>query len=415
MENKNLDTYKETLKWMFSKLPMYQRQGAAAYRSGLDKIKLLDLYLGHPHKNFKSIHIAGTNGKGSTSHIIASILQTAGYKTGLYTSPHLLDFKERIKVNGNEISPEEVMIFINSNKPYFEKENFTFFEMSVALAFWHFSKVNVDYAIIEVGLGGRLDATNIITPVLSIITNIGLDHTQFLGKTHQKIALEKAGIIKNGVPIIIGEKDIKTEKIFKDVSRKSKAPLYFAKKTTKYFASDLKGFYQKKNIQTVITALNQLPSFNLDNSIIKKGLNRVIENTGLMGRWQVIRNSPKVILDIGHNKEALRLISNQLNEISYNKLYLIMGFTKEREINSLLSLFPKEASFYLSSPNVERAMPLPILKKLLKPLDLKINYFKSIPIAYQTAISNSDTDDLIFVTGSTFVVADILEYLEIKN
>ena len=410
-----MDTYKETLKWMFSKLPMYQRQGAAAYRSGLDKIKLLDLYLGHPHKNFKSIHIAGTNGKGSTSHIIASILQTAGYKTGLYTSPHLLDFKERIKVNGKEISPEEVMIFINSNKPYFEKENFTFFEMSVALAFWYFSKVNVDYAIIEVGLGGRLDATNIITPVLSIITNIGLDHTQFLGKTHQKIALEKAGIIKNRVPIIIGEKDIKTEKIFKDVSRKSKAPLYFAKKTTKYFASDLKGFYQKKNIQTVITALNQLPSFNLDNSIIKKGLKRVVDNTGLKGRWQVLQNSPKVILDVGHNKEALRSIARQINEISYNKLYLVMGFIKEREVDSLLSLFPKEASFYLSSPNIERAMPLPILKKLLKHLDLKINYFKSIPIAYQTAISNSDTDDLIFVTGSTFVVADILEYLEIKN
>ena len=410
-----MDTYKETLKWMFSKLPMYQRQGAAAYRSGLDKIKLLDLYLGHPHKNFKSIHVAGTNGKGSTSHIIASILQTAGYKTGLYTSPHLLDFKERIKVNGKEISPEEVMIFINSNKPYFEKENFTFFEMSVALAFWHFSKVNVDYAIIEVGLGGRLDATNIITPVLSIITNIGLDHTQFLGKTHQKIALEKAGIIKNRVPIIIGEKDIKTEKIFKDVSRKSKAPLYFAKKTKKIFASDLKGFYQTKNIQTVITALNQLPCFNLDNSIIEKGLKRVVENTGLKGRWQVLQNSPKVILDVGHNKEALRSIARQINEISYNKLYLVMGFVKEREVDSLLSLFPKEASFYLSSPNVERAMPLPILKKLLKPLDLKINYFKSIPIAYQTAISNSDTDDLIFVTGSTFVVADILEYLEIKN
>ena len=415
MENKNLDTYKETLKWMFSKLPMYQRQGAAAYRSGLDKIKLLDLYLGHPHKNFKSIHVAGTNGKGSTSHIIASILQTAGYKTGLYTSPHLLDFKERIKVNGKEISPEEVMIFINSNKPYFEKENFTFFEMSVALAFWHFSKVNVDYAIIEVGLGGRLDATNIITPVLSIITNIGLDHTQFLGKTHQKIALEKAGIIKNRVPIIIGEKDIKTEKIFKDVSRKSKAPLYFAKKTKKIFASDLEGFYQTKNIQTVITALNQLPCFNLDNSIIEKGLKRVVENTGLKGRWQVLQNSPKVILDVGHNKEALRSIARQINEISYNKLYLVMGFIKEREVDSLLSLFPKEASFYLSSPNIERAMPLPILKKLLKHLDLKINYFKSIPIAYQTAISNSDTDDLIFVTGSTFVVADILEYLEIKN
>ena len=410
-----MNTYKETLKWMFSKLPMYQRLGPAAYRSGLDSIKLLDLYLGYPHKNFKSIHIAGTNGKGSTSHMIASVLQAAGYKTGLYTSPHLLDFKERVKVNGIEISPDEVVIFINSNKSYFEKEKFTFFEMSVALAFWYFSKVKVDYAIIEVGLGGRLDATNIITPVLSIITNIGLDHTQFLGKTHKKIAFEKAGIIKNRIPIIVGEKDIKTEDTFIEISRKLNAPLYFVKNTSANFTSDLKGFYQIKNIQTVITAFNHLPDINLDNSIIKKGLNRVVENTGLKGRWQVVQNSPKVILDIGHNREALTLISQQLNEISYGKLYLVMGFIKEREINSLLSLFPKEANFYLSSPNIERAMPLKILKSFLESSDLKINYFKSIPIAYKMAISNSGPDDLIFVTGSTFVVADILEYLEMKG
>jgi len=410
-----VNTYKETLKWMFSKLPMYQRLGPAAYRSGLDSIKLLDLYLGHPHKNFKSIHIAGTNGKGSTSHMIASVLQAAGYKTGLYTSPHLLDFKERVKVNGIEISPDEVVIFINSNKSYFEKEKFTFFEMSVALAFWYFSKVRVDYAIIEVGLGGRLDATNVITPVLSIITNIGLDHTQFLGKTHKKIAFEKAGIIKNRIPTIVGEKDVKTKDIFIEISRKLNAPLYFVKNTSANFTSDLKGFYQIKNIQTVITAFNHLPDINLDNSIIKKGLNRVVENTGLKGRWQVVQNSPKVILDIGHNREALTLISQQLNKISYSKLYLVMGFIKEREINSLLSLFPKEANFYLSSPNIERAMPLTILKSFLKSSDLKINYFKSIPIAYEMAISNSGPDDLIFVTGSTFVVADILEYFEMKD
>ena len=227
--------------------------------------------------------------------------------------------------------------------------------------------------------------------------------------------LEKAGIIKNGVPIIIGEKDIKTEKIFKDVSRKSKAPLYFAKKTKKIFASDLKGFYQTKNIQTVITALNQLPDFNLNNSVIKKGLNRVVENTGLKGRWQVLQNSPKVILDVGHNKEALRLIAKQINEISYNKLYLVMGFVKGREVDSLLSLFPKEANFYLSSPNVERAMPISIIKASLKSSILKINYFKSISKAYQVALSNSDEDDLVLVTGSTFVVADLLKYLKIKN
>lgn len=410
-----MNSYKETLKWLFSKLPMYQRQGAAAYRSGLDSIKRLDNYLDHPHKSFKSIHIAGTNGKGSTSHMIASVMQTAGYKTGLYTSPHLLDFKERIKVNGEEISSKEVIIFINSNKAYFEKESFTFFEMSVALAFWYFRKVEVDYAVIEVGLGGRLDATNIITPVLSIITNISLDHTQFLGKTHEKIAFEKAGIIKNGIPIIIGEEDIKTKDVFLNKSKKLNAPLHFVKNISINFTSDLKGFYQTKNIQTVITALNHLPDTNLDNSIIKKGLNRVVENTRLMGRWQVIRNSPKVILDIGHNKEALRLISNQLNEISYNKLYLIMGFTKEREINSLLSLFPKDANFYLSSPKVERAMPISIVKASLKSSILKINYFKSISKAYQVALSNSDEDDLVLVTGSTFVVADLLKYLEIKN
>ena len=410
-----MNSYKETLKWLFSKLPMYQRQGAAAYRSGLDSIKRLDTYLGYPHKSFKSIHIAGTNGKGSTSHMIASVMQTAGYKTGLYTSPHLLDFKERIKVNGEEISSKEVIIFINSNKAYFEKESFTFFEMSVALAFWYFRKVEIDYAVIEVGLGGRLDATNIITPVLSIITNIGLDHTQFLGKTYVKIALEKAGIIKNGIPIIIGEEDIKTKDVFLNKSKKLNAPLHFVKNISINFTSDLKGFYQTKNIQTVVTALNHLPDINLDNSIIKKGLNRVVENTGLMGRWQVIRNSPKVILDIGHNKEALRLISNQLNEISYNKLYLIMGFTKEREINSLLPLFPKEANFYLSSPNVERAMPISIIKASLKSSILKINYFKSISKAYEVALSNSDEDDLVLVTGSTFVVADLLKYLKIKN
>ena len=410
-----MNSYKETLKWLFSKLPMYQRQGASAYRSGLDSIKRLDTYLGHPHKSFKSIHIAGTNGKGSTSHMIASVMQTAGYKIGLYTSPHLLDFKERIKVNGEEISSKEVIIFINSNKAYFEKESFTFFEMSVALAFWYFRKVEIDYAVIEVGLGGRLDATNIITPVLSIITNIGLDHTQFLGKTYAKIAFEKAGIIKNGIPIIIGEEDIKTKDVFLNKSKKLNAPLHFVKNISIYFTSDLKGFYQTKNIQTVVTALKHLPDINLDNSIIKKGLNRVIENTGLMGRWQVISNSPKVILDIGHNKEALRLISNQLNEISYNKLYLIMGFTKEREINSLLSLFPKEANFYLSSPNVERAMPISIIKASLKSSILKINYFKSISKAYQVALSNSDEDDLVIVTGSTFVVADLLKYLKIKN
>ncbi|MEO2100054.1 MAG: Mur ligase family protein, partial [Flavobacteriaceae bacterium] len=297
---------------MFSQLPMYQRKGAVAYRPDLTAMQKLDQYLETPHKAFKSIHIAGTNGKGSTAHMIASVLQTAGYKTALYTSPHLLDFRERIKVDGEMISKKDVVEFINAHKDYFESQRLSFFEMTVGLAFWYFKREQVDFAIIEVGLGGRLDATNIITPELSVITNIGLDHTQFLGNTHAEIAVEKAGIIKLGIPVVIGEKDKRTLAIFESIAKTKRAPLYFAENTPSIFSSDLKGKYQAKNIQTAISALNQLSLLNVDNETLKKGLSTVVFNTNLMGRWQTLSSNPDIILDVAHNKEGLIYISEQL-------------------------------------------------------------------------------------------------------
>tara|TARA_B100001093_G_scaffold10241_1_gene9580 strand:+ start:64 stop:1266 length:1203 start_codon:yes stop_codon:yes gene_type:complete len=398
--------------WMFSKLPMYQRKGAAAYRPGLDAMKKLDKQIGKPHGSFKSIHIAGTNGKGSTAHMIASIVQTAGYKTGLYTSPHLLDFRERIKVNGLKISKDEVVEFISVYKKYFEDEKLSFFEMTVGLAFWYFKKKQVEYGIIEVGLGGRLDATNIIAPVLSVITNIGLDHTQFLGNTHADIAREKAGIIKSKTPVVIGSRDKKTEKIFLEVAKNLAAPIYFNEDSINEFRTDLKGTYQSKNIQTAILALNCLPQVNFEKKVIQQGLLNVISNTGIMGRWQSVNSSPQVILDVAHNKEGLTMIREQLNFIEYGRLYLVMGFVQGRNVAELLSLFPNDAYYYLSSPNIARALKINELKKQLKDSSLKITYTKSILKAYENALLSAKPQDLILVLGSTFAVSEVLKQLK---
>ena len=397
---------------MFSKLPMYQRKGPAAYRPGLDAMKKLDKQIGKPHGSFKSIHIAGTNGKGSTAHMIASIVQTAGYKTGLYTSPHLLDFRERIKVNGLKISKDEVVEFISVYKKYFEDEKLSFFEMTVGLAFWYFKKKQVEYGIIEVGLGGRLDATNIIAPVLSVITNIGLDHTQFLGNTHADIAREKAGIIKSKTPVVIGSRDKKTEKIFLEVAKNLGAPIYFNEDSINEFRTDLKGTYQSKNIQTAILALNCLPQVNFEKKIIQQGLLNVISNTGIMGRWQSVNSSPQVILDVAHNKEGLTMIREQLNFIEYGRLYLVMGFVQGRNVAELLSLFPNDAYYYLSSPNIARALKINQLKKQLKDSSLKITYTKSILKAYENALLSAKPQDLILVLGSTFAVSEVLKQLK---
>ena len=407
-----MDSYKETLTWMFSRLPMYQRKGAAAYRPGLEAMKKLDKHLGEPHKAFKSIHIAGTNGKGSTAHMLASVIQTAGYKTGLYTSPHLLDFRERMKVNGFEISKEDVVKFINTHKKYFEEEQLSFFEMTVGLAFWYFKKSQVEFAIIEVGLGGRLDATNIITPQLSVITNIGLDHTQFLGNTHVDIAREKAGIIKSKIPVVIGERDNMTEEVFLEVAKTLNAPLYFVKDSFSKFSTDLKGIYQTKNIQTVVLALNYLPQLKLEKKIIQQGLSNVASNTGLMGRWQSINVSPKVILDVAHNKEGLNMITEQLMSMVYENLHLVMGFVQGRNVIELLALFPQDAYYYLSSPNLERALELRELKNQLKYSTLQITYSKTVSKAYEIALLKAKSEDLVLVLGSTFVVAEVLELIK---
>ncbi|MDA8849808.1 bifunctional folylpolyglutamate synthase/dihydrofolate synthase [Flavobacteriaceae bacterium] len=404
-------SYQEILQWMFSKLPMYQRKGAAAYRPGLDAMLALDSYLGLPHKSFKCIHVAGTNGKGSTSHMLASVLQQAGYKVGLYTSPHLLDFRERIKVNGSMIPEQKVVDFISIHKSYFEAQRLSFFEMTVGMAFSYFKQERVDYAIIEVGLGGRLDATNIITPILSVITNIGLDHTQFLGTTRPKIAREKAGIIKNGVPVVVGEKDAETEYIFDEIAIEKKSPLVYAERISSEYLTDLKGSYQQLNVQTVIAALGFLSIKNITPDIIQKGLLNVVLNTQLSGRWQILNTSPKIIADVGHNKEGLFFLSKQLQEESFKKLHIIMGFVKGRKIPSLLSLFPEDASYYLSCPNLERGLPVKELKNSLISEKRSIQYYNSLSLAYEATLKHAGGKDLIFICGSTFVVAEILSYL----
>ena len=410
-----MNSYKETLEWMYAQLPMYQRKGAAAYRPGLEAMESLAQYLESPQKALKSIHVGGTNGKGSTSHMLASVLQVAGFKTGLYSSPHLLDFRERIKVNGDEIPKNEVVSFITDHKPYFEKNKLSFFEMTVGMALWYFKKVQVDFAVIEVGMGGRLDATNIIHPELAVITNIGLDHTQFLGDTHQKIAREKAGIIKKGIGVIIGEKDERTRGVFESVAQENSAPLFYAEAQFEKYHTDLEGDYQKKNIITAVTALTKLPKIQLDAVTIQSGLANVIKYTKLMGRWQKVGVFPKVVLDVAHNKEGLSSIANQIKEIKFERLHLVMGFVQGREVEELLALFPVNTNFYLSSPSLERALPMEALKEMLQNTPFQITFSESVVGAFSKAQSLAAPDDFILVTGSTFVVAEVLEYLENKN
>ncbi|MDG1651978.1 MAG: bifunctional folylpolyglutamate synthase/dihydrofolate synthase [Flavobacteriaceae bacterium] len=406
-----MKTYQETLDWMFSRLPMYQRVGAAAYKLGLEGMLDLDAYLKHPHQSFRCIHVAGTNGKGSTSHAIASVLQNAGYKVGLYTSPHLLDFRERIRINGAKIPETEVIEFIIQHREYFEEHGVSFFEMTVGLAFTYFNSADVDFALIEVGLGGRLDATNIIHPELSVITNIGLDHTEFLGETRSKIANEKAGIIKHRVPVVVGQKDSETQAVFETVAQRNEAPLFFTEPQQNTFKTDLKGIYQNQNIQTAHTALRHLENLNLDDEIIKGGFEKIIQNTGLQGRWQLVSEKPQIILDVGHNKEGISLIVNQLGGLKFKKLHLVLGFVQGKNAKELISLFPADTTFYLCSPKLKRALPLSDLQRQLGESNFIIEYFNSVSDAFHHARSNTEEDDLVLVCGSTFVVAEVLEVL----
>jgi dihydrofolate synthase/folylpolyglutamate synthase len=399
--------YKDTLDYLFSQLPMYQRSGAAAYKEDIGNIiKACDI-LQNPHKKFKSIHIAGTNGKGSTAHMLASILQEAGFKTGLYTSPHLKDFRERIKINGKMISKNQVINFVKKNKIEFEKINMSFFEYTVAMAFDYFAESQVDIAIIETGLGGRLDSTNIISPELSVITNIGYDHTNLLGSKLEQIAKEKAGIIKKNTPVVIGRKQEKIiNDIFKITAYNKKSKIFFSEINNNIYC-DLKGEYQNENINTTIKAIEVL-NWNIDNNNIYKGLKNVIKNTGLNGRWQIISKNPHIICDTGHNQDGIKNITKQLKKINFNNLHFIFGTVKDKNITEIIKLLPKEAIYYFCAAKIDRAFNASKLQAISLELNLQGNTYNSVKDAFNNAISNYKKDDLIFIGGSTFVVAEIL-------
>jgi len=402
-------SYKETLDWMFGQLPMYQQKGAAALNAKLDNIIHLCNVLDNPEKKFKSIHVAGTNGKGSSSHMLASILQEAGYKVGLYTSPHLKDFRERIKINGKPIGKKFVTGFIEQQKPFFEYHKLSFFEMTVGMAFDYFAKEEVDIAVIEVGLGGRLDSTNIIAPEVSLITNIGLDHMQFLGDTLEKIALEKAGIIKPKVPVVISETQPETEMIFKLIAHQLKSNIVFADvEPAVGYKTDLLGDYQQKNIAGVVATIHQLKHFNVPEETIAEGLKKVVENTGLLGRWQVLQEHPLVVCDTAHNKEGLQLVLKQVEKQSYNKLHMVLGFVNDKDVRSVLTIFPKNARYYFVRPSIPRGMDAGVLEELAQEQGLRGKKYKSVQQGLKKALKKADESDMIYVGGSTFVVAEVV-------
>ena len=404
-------TYQDTLNWMFSQLPMYQRQGKAAFKKDLSNTLILAEHLNNPERHFKSIHVAGTNGKGSTSHMLASILQEAGYKVGLYTSPHLKDFRERIRINGKVVSKQFVTGFIKHNKAFFETNSLSFFEMTVGMAFEYFSKEKVDMAVIEVGLGGRLDSTNIITPEVSVITNIGLDHTQFLGNTLEAIAFEKGGIIKQNIPVVIGETQEETVSVFKNLASKTNSKIVFAdQEITIVYESDLLGTYQSKNIKTVIQAVKELKikGFKVSEQHIREGFLKTVKNTGLLGRWQVISEKPKVVCDTGHNREGLSYVMNQVSNETYKELHIVLGVVNDKDLSSIIDLFPKKATYYFCKPDIPRGLDANELKLIFNEHSLFGETYNSVNEAYKTALNNSKPNDFVFIGGSTFVVAEII-------
>lgn len=403
--------YQETLDWLFHQLPMYQKDGAKAYKKDLSNTLLLMDYLGNPEKEIKAIHVAGTNGKGSTSHMLASVLQEEGYRVGLYTSPHLIDFRERIKINGQEISEQYIINFIAKHQSFFEKNSLSFFEMTVGLSFEYFKDSNVDYVVLETGLGGRLDSTNVVIPLVSVITNIGLDHTQFLGTTLPAIALEKGGIIKEHIPVVIGEFHAETFPVFKEIAEKKQSKLHKAFEfEEQVYDCELKGVYQKHNIKTVIKTVEVLNSVGVHISeiAIREGLLKVIQNTGLLGRYQIIQESPKLICDTGHNKEGISLVVNQLLQEEYRQLHIVFGVVDDKDIHSVLGLLPKHAVYYFTKPSIARGLSEEKLKVAAEVHQLKGASFSSVKQAVSKALLSASSQDLIYVGGSTFVVADYL-------
>ena len=404
--------YQETTNWLFNQLPMYQLQGATAYKKDLTNTLLLAEHLNHPEKELKCIHVAGTNGKGSTSHLLASVFQEAGYKVGLYTSPHLKDFRERIKINNEEISEEFVCEFVANNKSFFEANDLSFFEMTVGLAFEYFVKEKTDINIIEVGMGGRLDSTNIITPLVSVITNIGFDHTQFLGNTLESIAFEKAGIIKNNIPVVIGEFTSETKKVFLEKTKETNSDIYFASDLiNETYKSALLGDYQvhnKKTVQQTIKVIQTQNKFKISEENIKNGFLNVVKNTGLLGRWQQLNDSPKVICDTAHNSHGLKIVLNQIQNEKFDELHIVLGLVNDKDLNDILPLFPKKAKYYFCKPNIPRGLNAKILEENANKYNLKGKVYNSVSNAYANAIKNSNTNDFIYIGGSTFVVAEVL-------
>lgn len=425
--------YLETVNYLFNIAPVFEHIGASAYKEGLDNTYLLDEHFGHPHRKFKSIHIAGTNGKGSCSHTLAAILQNDGYKVGLYTSPHIMDFRERIKINGECISKEYVIEFVNQEKSLFEKIHPSFFEVTTALAFKYFAEQHVDYAIIEVGLGGRLDCTNIITPILSIITNISFDHTNFLGNTLEKIAKEKAGIIKQNIPVIIGETTNETKPVFKTCAESMNAEIIYADENdeiisftmnedggitynTRNFGiiqGELGGLYQKKNTNTILHAVRFLYNQHIikNTGSINNGFYNVCRLTGLIGRWQKIGSNPSVICDTGHNVGGWTYISRQLQVQKYNKLHIVFGMVNDKDVDGVMCLLPKNAHYYFTKPQSKRAIPEKDIQRKAMTHGLVGDCYNDVPSAYTAAKKMATPDDMIFIGGSSYIVSDLLLYI----
>ncbi len=424
-------TYQETLNYLYSKLPMYSKVGISAYKKDITNTILLCESIGNPHKKFKSIHVAGTNGKGSTSHMLAAIMQTAGYKTGLYTSPHLKDFRERIRVNGIMCDKDFVVEFVQKIKPQIEKIQPSFFEVTVAMAFEYFAKQKVEIAIIETGLGGRLDSTNIIQPIISVITNIGYDHMDILGNTLPEIAFEKAGIIKNNTPVVIGESLPETKQVFINKASQENASISFAEENytllsttsdhqlqyilfkhndqNKNIAIDLLGIYQTKNLFTVLETCKQLnkQSFKLNDKIITSALSQTKSLTGLLGRWQIIGENPLIILDVAHNKDGVTQIVQQLQQTSYNNLHCIFGMVKDKDHNAVLELLPKNAFYYFTNAHIERALPCEELQKKANQFNLNGNHYSNVTDALDAAKAKANNNDIIIVFGSVFLIAEV--------
>ncbi|MDD3161508.1 MAG: bifunctional folylpolyglutamate synthase/dihydrofolate synthase [Bacteroidales bacterium] len=422
--------YDETLHYLYNALPVFHKIGGAAYKEGLDNTLALDERFNHPHRKYQTIHIAGTNGKGSISHTLAAIFQLAGYKTGLYTSPHLVDFRERIRVNGEMIYKEYVVEYVARNKAYFEELQPSFFELTMMMAFCYFESQKVDIALIEVGLGGRLDSTNVITPELAIISNISFDHTQFLGDTLEKIASEKAGIIKPHIPVVIGEAGtLEVRAVFERKAAQEEAPIFFAEEEKPLLAAtksstgwlyetreykqlegELGGLAQKKNTVTVLSALRVLKErgFNLPDAAIYKGFREVTSLTGLMGRWQIVRTHPKVICDTGHNSGGIQYVAEQLRLESYRTLRIVIGMVNDKDITAVLRLLPTEATYYFTKAAIPRALDTPQLQAQAASFGLQGDSFPSVEEAVTQALHDCESDDLLFIGGSNIIIAEAL-------